>query len=190
MADTTLHHSEQYTAQLTRHDAGLGSRPRSFSFRCWRSSVLLMRAHAELDSSRRCRPNGSTRCMTLHGLGMVGLWFVAGMAGASFLLSRYVRPDARRLVDRLRRDARRASCCCSPPPSSAAWASAGTSSIRCRSTRAARGRRGRRRRCSPRSRSWASAGRSGPAICCGRSRARIGLSQALGWQYLRGHGHA
>ena len=30
--------------------------------------------------------------MTLHGLGMVGLWFVAGMAGISFLLSRYVRP--------------------------------------------------------------------------------------------------
>jgi cytochrome c oxidase subunit 1 len=30
--------------------------------------------------------------MTLHGLGMVGLWFVAGMAGISFLLARYVRP--------------------------------------------------------------------------------------------------
>jgi cytochrome c oxidase subunit 1 len=30
--------------------------------------------------------------MTLHGLGMVGLWFVAGMAGLSLLLSRYVRP--------------------------------------------------------------------------------------------------
>src|SRR6187401_609197 len=30
--------------------------------------------------------------MTLHGLGMVGLWFVAGMAGVSFLLSNYVRP--------------------------------------------------------------------------------------------------
>jgi cytochrome c oxidase subunit 1 len=30
--------------------------------------------------------------MTLHGLGMVGLWFVAGMAGMGFLLSRYVRP--------------------------------------------------------------------------------------------------
>src|SRR6476660_8430299 len=30
--------------------------------------------------------------MTLHGLGMVGLWFVAGMAGVSLLLSRYVRP--------------------------------------------------------------------------------------------------
>jgi cytochrome c oxidase subunit I len=31
--------------------------------------------------------------MTLHGLGMVGLWFVAGMAGLSVLLARYVRPS-------------------------------------------------------------------------------------------------
>src|SRR4029453_7102105 len=30
--------------------------------------------------------------MTLHGLGMVGWWFVAGMAGMSVLLARYVRP--------------------------------------------------------------------------------------------------
>jgi cytochrome c oxidase subunit I len=30
--------------------------------------------------------------MTLHGLGMVGLWFVAGMAGVSILISGYVRP--------------------------------------------------------------------------------------------------
>jgi cytochrome c oxidase subunit I len=30
--------------------------------------------------------------MTLHGLGMVGLWFVAGMAGISLLLARYIRP--------------------------------------------------------------------------------------------------
>jgi cytochrome c oxidase subunit I len=30
--------------------------------------------------------------MTLHGLGMVGLWFVAGMAGISLLLAKYVRP--------------------------------------------------------------------------------------------------
>lgn len=30
--------------------------------------------------------------MTLHGLGMVGLWFVAGMAGISVLLAAYVRP--------------------------------------------------------------------------------------------------
>jgi cytochrome c oxidase subunit I len=29
--------------------------------------------------------------MTLHGLGMVGLWFVAAMAATSFLLARYVR---------------------------------------------------------------------------------------------------
>ncbi len=31
--------------------------------------------------------------MTLHGLGMVGLWFVLAMAGVSFLLSRYVKPS-------------------------------------------------------------------------------------------------
>jgi cytochrome c oxidase subunit 1 len=31
--------------------------------------------------------------MTLHGLGMVGLWFVAGMAGMSVLLAPYVRPS-------------------------------------------------------------------------------------------------
>jgi cytochrome c oxidase subunit 1 len=30
--------------------------------------------------------------MTLHGLGMVGLWFVAGMAGISLLLAKYIRP--------------------------------------------------------------------------------------------------
>jgi len=30
--------------------------------------------------------------LTLHGLGMVGLWFVAGMAGTSVLLAPYVRP--------------------------------------------------------------------------------------------------
>lgn len=30
--------------------------------------------------------------MTLHGLGMVGLWFVAGAAGLSVLLASYVRP--------------------------------------------------------------------------------------------------
>ncbi|RMG66029.1 MAG: cbb3-type cytochrome c oxidase subunit I [Calditrichaeota bacterium] len=31
--------------------------------------------------------------MTLHGLGMVGIWYIAGMAGAGLLLSRYVRPS-------------------------------------------------------------------------------------------------
>ena len=29
--------------------------------------------------------------MTLHGVGMVGLWYVAGMAGVSYILTRYVR---------------------------------------------------------------------------------------------------
>jgi cytochrome c oxidase subunit 1 len=31
--------------------------------------------------------------MTLHGLGMVGVWFVAGLAALSFVLSTYVRPS-------------------------------------------------------------------------------------------------
>lgn len=31
--------------------------------------------------------------MTLHGLGMVGVWFVAGLAALSFVLSKYVRPS-------------------------------------------------------------------------------------------------
>ena len=31
--------------------------------------------------------------MTLHGLGMVGVWFVAGLAAMSFLLTSYVRPN-------------------------------------------------------------------------------------------------
>lgn len=31
--------------------------------------------------------------MTLHGLGMVGLWFVAGVAGLAFLLATYVKPS-------------------------------------------------------------------------------------------------
>src|SRR5439155_2854504 len=34
----------------------------------------------------------TTGVMTLHGLGMVGLWFVAGMARMSVLLARYVKP--------------------------------------------------------------------------------------------------
>jgi hypothetical protein len=38
--------------------------------------------------------------MTLHSLGMVGLWFAAGMAGVSFLLAPYVgeRATGRRLL--------------------------------------------------------------------------------------------
>jgi len=30
--------------------------------------------------------------LTLHGVGMVGLWFVAGMAAVTYLLARYIRP--------------------------------------------------------------------------------------------------
>lgn len=31
--------------------------------------------------------------LTLHGLGMVGIWYIAGMAGLDYLLARYVRPS-------------------------------------------------------------------------------------------------
>ena len=31
--------------------------------------------------------------LTLHGLGMVGIWYIAGMAGLSYLLTRYVQPN-------------------------------------------------------------------------------------------------
>ncbi len=31
--------------------------------------------------------------LTLHGLGMVGVWFVAGLAAMSYLLAKYVRPN-------------------------------------------------------------------------------------------------
>ena len=109
--------------------------------------------------------------MTLHGLGMVGLWFVAGMAGHQ-RAARALRPaDARRVVDRLwrhahrrraaaRGDARRASRrrVVFPLPAAVPFG---------RHLAA----RGRRRRCSWRSPSWAWAGRCGPAICCGPSRA-------------------
>ena len=76
------------------------------------------------------------------------------------------------------------SCCCWRPRSSGVSASAGTSSTPCRSTRAAHGQRGQPPRCSRRSRSWASDGRCGPEICCGRSLGKYGPSQALGWTYL------
>ena len=33
--------------------------------------------------------------MTLHGLGMVGTWYILGMAGLGYLLSRYVQPSVR-----------------------------------------------------------------------------------------------
>ncbi len=38
------------------------------------------------------RPDWFYAVLTLHGVGMVGLWFVAGMAAVSYLLVRYVRP--------------------------------------------------------------------------------------------------
>jgi cytochrome c oxidase subunit 1 len=38
------------------------------------------------------RPEWFYAVLTLHGMGMVGLWFVAGMAAVSYLLANYIRP--------------------------------------------------------------------------------------------------
>lgn len=38
------------------------------------------------------RPEWFYAVLTLHGVGMVGLWFVAGMAAVSYLLANYIRP--------------------------------------------------------------------------------------------------
>jgi cytochrome c oxidase subunit 1 len=41
----------------------------------------------------RLQPEWFYAVLALHGLGMVGIWYVASMAGVSHLLSRYVRPS-------------------------------------------------------------------------------------------------
>ncbi len=41
----------------------------------------------------RLQPEWFYAVLTLHGLGMVGIWYVGGMAGVSYLLGRYVRPS-------------------------------------------------------------------------------------------------
>lgn len=40
----------------------------------------------------KMRPEWFYAVLTLHGVGMVGLWFVAGMAAMTYLLARYLRP--------------------------------------------------------------------------------------------------
>ena len=40
----------------------------------------------------KMRPEWFYAVLTLHGVGMVGLWFVAGMAVMTYLLARYLRP--------------------------------------------------------------------------------------------------
>ena len=41
------------------------------------------------------RPEWFYAVLTLHGVGMVGNWFIGGMAAVSYLLARYVRPSVR-----------------------------------------------------------------------------------------------
>jgi cytochrome c oxidase subunit 1 len=41
------------------------------------------------------RPEWFYAVLTLHGVGMVGNWFIGGMAAVSYLLARYVKPSVR-----------------------------------------------------------------------------------------------
>ncbi|HEX2523764.1 MAG TPA: cbb3-type cytochrome c oxidase subunit I, partial [Terriglobia bacterium] len=41
----------------------------------------------------RLQPEWFYAVLTLHGLGMVGIWYVGSMAGVSYLLARYVKPS-------------------------------------------------------------------------------------------------
>lgn len=41
------------------------------------------------------RPEWFYAVLTLHGIGMVGNWFIGGMAATSYLLARYVKPSVR-----------------------------------------------------------------------------------------------
>lgn len=47
----------------------------------------------QADYMTKPRPEWFYAVMTLHGLGMVGTWYVGSMAGVSYLLSRYVKPS-------------------------------------------------------------------------------------------------
>jgi len=91
MADTTLHHSEQYTAQLTRQTL-VWVLTALVLFPVLATLGLLMRL-MQSGFFQAVPPEWFYAVLTLHGLGMVGVWFVAGMAGVSFLLSRYVKPS-------------------------------------------------------------------------------------------------
>src|SRR4026207_936127 len=41
----------------------------------------------------KLQPEWFYAVLTLHGLGMVGIWYVGSMAGVNYLLGRYVRPS-------------------------------------------------------------------------------------------------
>ena len=53
---------------------------------------FFMRA-LQADYMTRLQPEWFYAVLTLHGLGMVGIWYVGSMAGVSYLLSRYVKPS-------------------------------------------------------------------------------------------------
>lgn len=90
MATVETRHASAYTAQLTRQTL------------VWvLTALVLFPILALLGMLLRTLQGGYFptlppewfyAVMTLHGLGMVGLWFVAGMAGLTYLLSSYVRP--------------------------------------------------------------------------------------------------
>ena len=52
---------------------------------------FFMRA-LQADYMTKLQPEWFYAVMTLHGLGMVGLWFVAGMAGICLIRLRHIRP--------------------------------------------------------------------------------------------------
>ena len=122
--------------------------------------------------------------MTLHGLGMVGVWFVAGLAAMSFLLTRVRAPEPDGLLDRARHDRRRRRDA-GGGDARGKLGVGGTSSTRCPSSRRARGPTGPPRPSSARSRCWGGVdGLVGDVLRAIAGRYR--LSEALGWHYLSG----
>ena len=90
MVQALAHEGDEYTARLTRLTL------------VWVvTALVLFPVLAVLGLLMRTMQGGFFQAvppewfyavMTLHGLGMVGLWFVAGVAGISYLLAKYVRP--------------------------------------------------------------------------------------------------
>jgi cytochrome c oxidase subunit I len=90
MTDAAVSPSDRYTARLTRQTL-VWVLTALVLFPVLATLGLLMRT-MQGGYFQAVPPEWFYAVLTLHGLGMVGLWFVAGMAGLAFLLSRYVKP--------------------------------------------------------------------------------------------------